>query len=281
MSNCSSFFFEAFLPGDTDILPDIRISALGEDKVVSQSYSWNGMKRGNQPMCIWQYTVAGEGALTVGDNTFPVLPGDCMLLTIPDYHCYFLPPHSRQWHFQYMTLDGEFAMKIFRKMCRECENLLKLDRKSESAAVFREILRLVACGGWDAYTNTEYACRMICALARDLRQNAGRDHAAEAVRHAVAAAGNNCCITPEAMAKLVGYSKVYFETIFKKYMGVTPSVWLGEMKLQKALLMLRTTPLSIKEIAARCGFADSTYFCRVFRKKYGTTPGCSRQNQAF
>ncbi|RIH39522.1 AraC family transcriptional regulator, partial [Shigella dysenteriae] len=29
----------------------------------------------------------------------------------------------------------------------------------------------------------------------------------------------------------------------------------------------------IHEVAQRCGFPDSDYFCRVFRRQFGLTPG--------
>jgi AraC-like DNA-binding protein len=43
--------------------------------------------------------------------------------------------------------------------------------------------------------------------------------------------------------------------------------------------LLVTTEKSIKEIAISCGFHDTDYFYRVFKKRVGTTPGKYRANQ--
>ncbi len=40
-----------------------------------------------------------------------------------------------------------------------------------------------------------------------------------------------------------------------------------------ALELLRSTTLSIKEIAPRCGFSDPQYFSRAFRNIFGQPPG--------
>ena len=37
--------------------------------------------------------------------------------------------------------------------------------------------------------------------------------------------------------------------------------------------ILQKYHLSIHEVAQRCGFPDSDYFCRVFRRQFGLTPG--------
>ncbi|CAI6182379.1 DNA-binding protein [Escherichia coli] len=41
----------------------------------------------------------------------------------------------------------------------------------------------------------------------------------------------------------------------------------------KARMILQKYHLSIHEVAQRCGFPDSDYFCRVFRRQFGLTPG--------
>ena len=45
-----------------------------------------------------------------------------------------------------------------------------------------------------------------------------------------------------------------------------------EQKLNNALMLLKTTRGSLKTVAALCGFEDTSYFCKVFKKYYGTTP---------
>jgi YesN/AraC family two-component response regulator len=44
------------------------------------------------------------------------------------------------------------------------------------------------------------------------------------------------------------------------------------VRIDRAKFMLRRYPMHLEEIAHRCSFRDTNYFCRVFKKKTGRTP---------
>jgi AraC-like DNA-binding protein len=47
---------------------------------------------------------------------------------------------------------------------------------------------------------------------------------------------------------------------------------LNIVRVNRAKFMLQTYGMSVKEIAANCGYSDAAYFCRVFRKITNLTP---------
>ena len=47
--------------------------------------------------------------------------------------------------------------------------------------------------------------------------------------------------------------------------------------MQEARLLLRTTTLSIKQIARRSGISDEGYFARVFHQSDGLSPSAFRK----
>ena len=53
--------------------------------------------------------------------------------------------------------------------------------------------------------------------------------------------------------------------------------YLYDFRLAIGRKLLENDYLSIKEIAARCGFADANYFIRAFRKRHGCSPGKLRK----
>lgn len=56
----------------------------------------------------------------------------------------------------------------------------------------------------------------------------------------------------------------YYRTSFKQKQLST--------RMQVAMELLRTSRLSVEDIAARIGYASAYHFCRLFRKKTGMTP---------
>lgn len=78
----------------------------------------------------------------------------------------------------------------------------------------------------------------------------------------------------ETQAK-IPMNEDYFRRLFEKETGYTPLQRLSLARIEhaKRLLHLRSrSGLSIQEIAWMCGFRDSLYFSRIFRRTTGTAP---------
>lgn len=73
-------------------------------------------------------------------------------------------------------------------------------------------------------------------------------------------------------ARAMNYSDAYFCKLFKQCFKVNFSTYLNEYRVEHAKKLLAETAGSIKEISISCGYADSNYFTRVFRRITGMTP---------
>ena len=67
--------------------------------------------------------------------------------------------------------------------------------------------------------------------------------------------------------------------VFQKAIRQTPFEYLLSYRLSKAKELLSRSDLSITEISYRCGFADSAYMGKQFRKATGMTPKEYRQKK--
>jgi AraC-like DNA-binding protein len=56
-------------------------------------------------------------------------------------------------------------------------------------------------------------------------------------------------------------------------MGKSPRMYLEDLRLKTAIGLLFDKSASVKETAALCGIYDVNYFCRLFKKRYGISPG--------
>lgn len=61
--------------------------------------------------------------------------------------------------------------------------------------------------------------------------------------------------------------------IFQKTIRQTPFEYLMHYRLEQVRELLEKTDLSITEISYRCGFTDSAYMGKQFRKVFGESPG--------
>lgn len=67
-------------------------------------------------------------------------------------------------------------------------------------------------------------------------------------------------------------SKTYISRIFKKKLCVNFVTYLTDYRLARAKELLEETEDKISVISEKVGFSDYSYFCIVFKKKFGFTP---------
>lgn len=79
-------------------------------------------------------------------------------------------------------------------------------------------------------------------------------------------------ITIEQVLEISHYSQRHFIRLFSAAYNTTPQKYLMNIRIRRACVLLRETALPITEVALRCGFSDSNYFSRAFRKVNGITP---------
>ncbi|WP_281614826.1 two-component regulator propeller domain-containing protein [Flammeovirga sp. SubArs3] len=74
------------------------------------------------------------------------------------------------------------------------------------------------------------------------------------------------------LAKEMDMSNIQFYRKMKAETGMPPVEFVRNIRLQKALELLKTSELNISEIAYEVGFNDPQYFRKSFKKQFGQTP---------
>lgn len=76
----------------------------------------------------------------------------------------------------------------------------------------------------------------------------------------------------EKIASSANISRSEADRCFQKYYQLSPMKYVLRYRLEHAILLLRSTSLSVKEIGFQCGFQDTSYFVKTFRKHMLMTP---------
>lgn len=80
-------------------------------------------------------------------------------------------------------------------------------------------------------------------------------------------------LTLSGVAAVAKLSPGYFSTLLKERTGMRFSEYLGQLRMEKAMKLLRNPSLSVAQVGERCGYADTGYFCRRFKQSTGKSPG--------
>jgi AraC-like DNA-binding protein len=79
-------------------------------------------------------------------------------------------------------------------------------------------------------------------------------------------------ITVDMLSIMSCMSKRNFLRVFKHNYGATPIDYIMHLRFKRACELLKDSDISISQIALECGFVDSNYFSRQFKKYIGCTP---------
>ena len=77
--------------------------------------------------------------------------------------------------------------------------------------------------------------------------------------------------TPD-LAAMSGMGETYYRSIFISVFGVAPAKYIQNYRIEKAKELLVNSIGSIEDVATAVGFANSSYFCKVFKSTVGLTP---------
>ncbi len=79
------------------------------------------------------------------------------------------------------------------------------------------------------------------------------------------------------LAERLGLSERHFARLFHNEVGVTPAVWVEQVRIEAARRLLEEN-VKPKQVAAQCGFADVDTLRRAFMRQVGITPASYQKN---
>lgn len=79
------------------------------------------------------------------------------------------------------------------------------------------------------------------------------------------------------MADVVGLSPSRLRHKFKAEIGITPTLYLQRLRLQRARELLKHEDLTVKEVRAAVGIESDSYFAHQFKRTFGMSPSKSRR----
>ncbi len=85
-------------------------------------------------------------------------------------------------------------------------------------------------------------------------------------------------ITRNSVAKQFNISPNHLSRVFRQEGSMKFSDYLTYVRVDRAKFMLSRYDMILYEIAQRCGYKDTSYFCRTFKKITGRTPTEYRQS---
>ena len=83
----------------------------------------------------------------------------------------------------------------------------------------------------------------------------------------------------DQLSAQVGLSKFHFHRLFKRAVGVSPSRYHIDLRMNEARRLLRETKNSVVDVALDVGYTNPSHFAKLFRRETGLTPSDYRRQR--
>lgn len=258
-----------------------RLRSIGCGVAQDGSYGQDGMKR---PLGghLFQYTLSGEGAVTIGGETFRVPKQHGFFVTIPSDHRYFYPPDGvKPWEFMWIFAAGGEMADYWQHFTRSFGPVASFREDAEPIRLMRNMCREAGEPQFrDKYGVSLRLFEWLLSFERLAEgHNRGSEPMPDSLRRAKRFMERHFAdpISLDDVAAAAGMSKHHFCKVFKAYAGVTPMHYLRKIRVEEAAMLLRNTTNAIEAIALQTGFDNISYFGKVFRQFIGVTPSDFRK----
>jgi AraC-like DNA-binding protein len=278
---------------------DIKLYALGYAEVGS----WWNYKNINSPFTRLLYITSGDAVISFNSTEYQLSSGD--LIVIPPFVPINYLCNDKCNHY-YILFTAELAAGV--ELFSYFQDNFKIDAAFEKESLFRRLvtlnpnlsLKLINPKNKN-YNNSIFSfgkdspeklsdlmeCDgimriLISPFIRNRQKLKSRQELTlDRIMKVLHYIDNNIDkpIFLKDMSAHIAVHPNYFSDLFLKYIGERPIAYLIRKRVEMVQFLLVTTEKSIKEIAISCGFHDTDYFYRVFKKRVGTTPGKYRANQ--
>lgn len=231
------------------------------------------------------FVLSGCGKFSYGARTFMPSAGQAILL-LADRTDYILKAdHDDPWTYMWIGFNGSQATLYLQHtglsaeqpicdihvpmdgLCSLTQDLLN----TKTLTMSNEIKRV---GYLYRLFSLLVASQLLSQPRRQAHEHSAKTYALYAEEY-IKTHYNQANITD--IANQIGIDRSYLHTIFKKHFLMSPQEYLISYRLKIASSLLKSTSLTIQQIAQEIGYEDSLQFSKIFKKHYDMSPKSYRQ----
>jgi len=246
----------------------------------------------DESVCIFQYTVAGEGLLEVNGKRHKQTRGSIFIVERPGQYRYRLPENSAFWEFKFINFSFA-ALPFWNAIVGMFGRTFKIQENSELMRywdeLFERVINMDVKKNNNAdpsvyihplnpfetvFDNSRRAYELIMMLHTHLIKHGVVSSDMESIQLCLEFIHSNY---KERIGNLdianAGFiSPYYLIKRFKDVIGETPVHYLTKLRIKQAMMMLQNPKNTVNDIARECGFQNGNYFTKVFKKFTNLSP---------
>lgn len=257
------------LPTPTDILVFVRRTRNTLQQEALQNRSHHRF--------VLSFNLETEGHVHVDNLALPFKPGQALLILPYQFHHFSqLESTKLKWLFCTFELEPRTFLEPLRNRV--------IDIGGKSRHALEELLTEWHQPSAELQAEQLQAdlLHLLLSLKQDRQRTASdlppepRDNLLRAVNRFMAEHSGQTVIVAN-LAEALGFSESRLRVLFKETAGIPLGAYIQNYRINRAMALLRTSDLSIADVAEEAGFGSPQAFSRIFKKETGQTPRAYRK----
>jgi AraC-like DNA-binding protein len=214
------------------------------------------------------------------DRRFSLGPGDALLLTPGRQHGGAAPyPRDLAFYWLHFHLRGRGRRRTAAAGTLSVPPVVHLADPNRLRVLFRRYLDDRESGAFTPLVGSLLVLLMLAEMAADPGASTGAAglRLAQLAKAHIDVHAADPGLGAGSLARALGCNPDYLGRVFRQCFGQTLTAAIHRRRLQLAADQLLTTPRTIAEVAADCGYADMAFFRKRFRRLHGVNPAAFRR----
>ncbi len=218
------------------------------------------------------YVESGEGFLEVLDRRYCASAGDLVLVDCRIPHRYYT---TTGWEMSWLHFQGNVSPRLYEMIVSHKGNVLNAHGRDDVRECMNGIVdRVLQEQFLDEAALSALIHTLLSKLLPLTSTGSMGGHVSRAVADGVSLiqAQYGQPLRLEHIASSVGLSPYHFARLFKAQTKFAPHEFLIVTRIDRAKILLKMSPRSVKEIGFDCGFRSEVSFVTTFKRRTGFTP---------
>ncbi len=238
-------------------------------------------KRSGLDSYLIMFTLSGKGILEYGGERYSLTPESVMFIDCKQYQNYYTDKTAGKWDVIWVHFYGKNVSPYYQRFIEKNSSpVTKMHENNDINEIIENIITISKNYSRDV-DNEIIADSLLHALLKEciINSNSANGESPDYIKEISRYIKHNYTeeINLDNLSAEFNISKFHLQRTFKEKIGMSPSKYLLNIRINRAKSLLRSTNMSINEISENIGI-ESNYFIQLFKNSEGMTPKQYRNN---
>ena len=224
---------------------------------------------------LFHFVISGKGTLVLNNKTYNLAKGSLFYIP-PNTDALYYSDKEDPWSYEWIGFDGIYVYDYLSSIGLSIDNPIIFDNSKTCRKYFDSIVsRYILKGYLDMHAlGSMYQLFSELNETLSIEEETRLSNSKVTVMLAKDFINNNYQfdIKISDIAKNANVTPNYLSSIFQKEEGISTKTYLTNLRMEKAIGLLKNTSFKVKDVSLMVGYKNQLHFSNEFKKVTGKSP---------